>query len=262
MSEAAEDNTEDLLPDPPEPEKQPGPPEAPTDEDIASKRGWKPRDDFYQDPDNEGKPWFPADRFLERGEFFDEISRLKRENRETKESVKELLKEEREATRKQTLERLRKEHSEAVEAGDADKAWDAAQRISEAEKPAEPEVPAAARAFIERNLSHLKSNRAFVAMARAQESEYRDQGLDEDEIFGRVQRDVEKRFPELYENRERSRPAAVETKAPTRRATPKKPRLADLPEEFQEVGRKWVRQGLMKEDEYVQSLIDDGMIDV
>lgn len=246
-----------------EPQDEIHEPQEDPEEVQARKRGWVDEDTWNSNPDNEGKPHFTAREFNERGNFIDQITSLRDELESVRQGQRELIEQDRAAAKAEFDRRLNERMAQAVAAGDGA----AAQKVMEEARQPQEQGP---DPEVQRWISGLPWY--GVDQRATQYAQFLDQQLAGQfgdtismaEHLRRVEEGVKDMFPNLGENPNRQR--AASTEAGGRRREPVRqtrvPKLSDLPDEFQKAGRMFVRQGLFKtNEEYVKSLIDDGVID-
>lgn len=251
----------------------------------ARRQGWRPKEEYT----GHGT-WVDAPEFLERGKQFQSI--LKRENRELKDEIADLKKRQQEAaevfkefrtyseqTRQREYERARRdiiaEREAAVAAGNVEGFNKAQAEIEALDKDhRQPVTPApdqradpAPRATAEPPKPHpyveqwVRENPWFnedpIANAFAQtvSATIRRQNPDisVQEELAQTRREVAKRFPEHFGNPRREAPGVVS--APHNGATrqiKKGKSYDDLPSDAKAACDRFVKQGLMKQEDYVK----------
>lgn len=242
-------------------------------ESQAREHGWVSQEEWEANPDNKGKVWRSAREFVERGEMIGEIRSVKSQMESLRNTMRETMDQQAKAIRKQLEEKYRKDFESAVDDGDkvkAAKAADELAKLNDEPAPVDDGVAKAVESFKSRNKWFNESStdpvdREMTDMAMAYDFALHKQGMgDTAARLAEVERRVQKAFPEKFGNPNRSRASTVET--PGRVGRPGKktlPSLDSLGADFQNVGKKMVRQGVFKsEAEYVQSLVDSGAIDV
>lgn len=259
MSEA------DSLRDAPEvePESQIDPQiQADPEEAKARERGWVPEEEFRANPKNEGKDWHNAHDFNVRGDLIRQIHGLEKKVEDIHASTRDLLKQNSDAVRRQTEERVRAELSEAVAEGDTVRAQKAADDLAKINQPESGELPEVT-AFKARNDWYGK-DQEMTAMANALDVAYANQGMtDIPARLQKVEAEVRNRlYRDRFENPNRERAPTAESGGYRPKAGKKAiPPLSSLPEEFQRVGRQFVQMGTFKtEADYVKHLIESGTI--
>ncbi len=241
-------------------------------EEKARGQGWVGEEEFKSNPDNEGKVWRPAREFVERGEMIGEIRSVKSEMERMRATMRETMDQQAKAIRKQLEEKFQRQLDTAVDEGDKAAASKAAEELAKLKDAPEPEpvVPPAVEAFKSRNKWFSENatdplEREMSDLAVALDMQLHRAGNENTESrLAEVEKRIRKIYPEKFGNPARERLQAVESSGQVRRPGKKSvPSLDSLGSDFQNVGKKLVRQGVFKsESEYVQSLIDTGAIDV
>lgn len=249
--------------------------ETPTVDPVEAQargHGWMPEEEFRANPENEGKVWRPAREFVERGEMIGEIRSVKAEMERMRSTMRETMDQQAKAIRKQLEEKYQKQLDTAVDEGDkaaAAKAADELVKLRHEPEPEPAEDPSVA-AFRARNRWFSENasdptDREMSEMAMAIDIQLHRAGQgNTDARLAEVEKRIKKMYPEKFGNPARARVQAVESGGRVQRAGKRSvPSLDSLGSDFQNVGKKLVRQGVFKsESEYVQSLIDTGAIDV
>lgn len=238
----------------------------------AREHGWVSQEEWEANPDNKGKPWRSAREFIERGEMIGEIRSVKAQMESLRSTMRETMDAQAKAIRKQLEEKYRKDFETAVDEGDKAKAAKAAEELQNLkdEQPVDDGVSKAVDSFKSRNKWFNEAatdpvDREMTDLAMAFDIALHKQGMgDINARLAEVEKRIQKAFPEKFGNPNRSRAPTVETSGRVGRTGKNTlPSLDSLGADFQNVGRKMVRQGVFKsEAEYVQSLVDSGAIDV
>lgn len=240
-------------------------------ESQAREHGWVSQEEWEANPDNKGKVWRSAREFVERGEMIGEIRSAKAQMESLRSTMRETMDAQAKAIRKQLEDKYRKDFETAVDEGDKAKAAKAAEELQNLkDEPVDDGVSKAVDSFKSRNKWFNESSvdpveREMTDMAMAYDFALHKQGMtDTTARFSEVEKRIQKAFPERFANPNRNRAPTVESSGRVGRPAKKTlPSLDALGPDFQNVGRKMVRQGVFKsEAEYVQSLIDSGAIDV
>lgn len=234
-------------------------------ESEARHKGWKPKEEF----EHEGTEWIDADEFLKRAPLFEEKKKLKKEVRELKKTVHDLIGHHNkvsETAYNRAIQDLKKERKEAIEIGDSETVEKLDQQIEDTKeeltkvKKSDNQIAPELAEWIDNNqwfLEHPELN----AFARA----YHDSILrmnpprsaeDMDDSLRQVTQMVKKTFPDKFPSEKRKNPPAVEGGHSGN--GPKKYTFKDLNSAQQEACRRFVRQGIMKEDDYINELIQIG----
>lgn len=235
-------------------------------EELAAKQGWEPQEAFEANPANEGKIWRPAREFVDRGELIDQIGDLKRQVSTIQTQTREQLAQERQMALKEAARIAEEKLTQAVDAGDKAGAMQAAKDLQDL-KPSEPAVDPSVTSWNAQN-DWFGTHPGATDYARYMDAKlYKAHGgtVDTATHLQNLQVEVFKRFPELDNtvNPNRDRSSAVQTSTTRKTTAPKQPRLADLPEAFQESCKRFVKMGVFKNaDEYIKDAIEQGVINV
>lgn len=217
-------------------------------EELASEKGWSPKDQWR----GKEEDWVSARDFvakgLDKGRHAGEEIRSMRQNMyRTTKAVEQMH---RDGLARQRAE-LEEQFRGAVETGDVEAAARARDGMTRIEASAAPTPPPEVDDFRSRNAWYGQNPDATV-FAQAVCQRAADQGLSPQRQLEEAEREVLKRFPELGsgEARTPSKPPAA-VNAPTARA-PLKPAAKgfnDLPREAQETGRRMApKMGFSLED--------------
>lgn len=227
----------------------------------ARKMGWKPEDEYDGEP---GK-WIPAEEYVARAPIFEKNRKLTRKIKDLESSVsalKQHYERVEELAYNRAVSDLKAQKIKALEEGDHAAVVDIDDKIIELKKPKAPQVTSNPDfdVWVERNPwyevdEELKEYADFVGSRYASQNP----GALPEQVYRHAESTVRARFPEKFRNPNKSRPAAVEGVS---RSSSKssKPSWNDLPDHFQQVGNKFVRQGVMTRDQYIDDLIKLGEI--
>jgi molecular chaperone GrpE (heat shock protein) len=247
----------------------------------ADEHGWRPEDEFYADPDNEGKVWVSAEEFNRRGELFEKIEELKgkinhrdqefQELRSTLNKFKKHYEKVDEAAYKRAMDDLKKQKLEALENHEAAKVLEVDERID-----ALKDERAEAKALEMREMAAPKAEvvdprfTAWVDRNRwyAQDQDMRNfadslgfayaksrPGVDPSEVLKHVEQQVKKAYPDKFTNPNRDKPSAVE--GGTRGSGSNKRAVDDvvLTDDEEKAMRAFIKSGAIKdESEYRKSI--------
>lgn len=238
-------------------------------ETKAREMGWVPKEQFRGDPDR----WVDADEFVKRGENMVPILKERlnhalgqiREMRETFEEFKEYATKREQKRVEKAIKELEQRRREAVESGDVeafdqvDKEYrelNESMREEPKKAPQKADEPPTAdpvvKEWTERNPWFNKDQDAadFAVMAEKRISA-ENPGMPLSEVLEKVTERVRKRFPEHFENPRRNQPGAVEGGTQAGRGKGKKT-YADLPADAKAHCDRFVKQGLLTREAYVQ----------
>lgn len=238
----------------------PTPPE-PSDAEVqAMEMGWKPKEEF----DGDTNKWVPADEFIRRQELFDKIHAQNKKLKDMEKALQELSvhhKRVAEVEYKRALAELREKKKDALETGDAD----AVIRIEEemesmreaqaaAPKPdTAPKIDPRFVSWVNRNTWYnndpeMREYADVVGTMHAKQNP----GKDPEEIMKHVEREVRTRFATKFRNPRKDAPSLVETDGkPSRKNAGDGFELSD---EERAVMKRFVRQGIMTEEKYIEDL--------
>jgi hypothetical protein len=271
MREAVEDlkKTEEILEEVHEEEEEVAPEW--TDTELkAMEKGWNPDKDAVP----EGKEWIEADEFLRNESFFTEIRKLKRELNQTKKTFDELKEHHKkvaEAERAKVLDDLKRQKRLALEDDDHDAVIEIDDKILEVktQKPddtmSQDDHNELFEAWVEKN-SWYETNQEMREMADDLGNAYymRTQGkATPTQIYEHVEKQIKRIFKDDFG-----------VKTPTRKSTPSvegasasrggktksksKFTERDLSDDQRKVMNRFVKQGVLSKEEYIEQLIEIG----
>ena len=266
-AEKADKKTEEKLPQTQTDEKQTDAKNetAPTEvETRATEIGWTPKEEFKGDP----AKWVDAKTWVDRTELFEhpEFRKLRRKAKDLEGTVGQ-LKSHYEKVEQNAYARavasLKQEKLAALEEGDHKRVLavdDELDKLRDS-KPAPIQNNGADPAFLRWNNENpwyesdpdLHEYADFSGVRYARENPEKTS----EEIFEYAARQTRKQFPEKFRNTNREKPSNVEGG----RASPGKsgqPRWSDMPAHYQQAGQKFVNQGIMTREQYMQDLIKIG----
>jgi hypothetical protein len=223
-----------------------------TAEAEARAKGWVPKDEYKGKRD-----WKPAVEWLADG---DELATLRRELAKTQEALLDFGRQNREAAMAETKKQLEAKLDDAVEAGDKGEVRKVAAELKKVEQ--EPDIPKPAKAFIDSNKDWFGFHERATDYARMRERKLLNDGVAIEDVYDTIAGEVKGRFPELFDNPNASRAAAVESGG-TVRSRKKAGHglvIGDLPEAYQKIAKDFVKRGVISEEKYIQDLIDTGAI--
>lgn len=252
-------------------------------EGEARKFGWVPQEDFKGNPDE----WRDADEFLKRGREINgflrkDLDKLRSQNgsleaqlgemKSTLQEFKKYHEQTEERAMKRALEELKLQKKQAIADGDGEKVVEIEDQIDEIrdaqtkatknspETPQKPQTDAEQqRVFQEWNQenSWFGKDRVATALANDLALDVRREfpNLQGYEFLEKVKEAVKKELPEAFENKTR-RSSAVDSSGSTRPSSKKKS-YADLPADAKAACDKYVKQGLLKQEDYVRDYFAD-----
>jgi len=216
-------------------------------ETFASELGWSPQDKWRGDPE----AWKPADEFLR-----ETVTINKTQRRETKALKDELARISRatesivERTRREERDKVSSEFRDAVEMGDFARAEQATAKLNQIEASApEKAPPPTVTDFIDRNKSWFNVNQAATALAQAVCSDGAAKGVAAEQQLEEAEREVRKRFPELFPQARKGQAAVNEQQGRTARTggNSRAKGFGDLPADAKAVALKFEKQGVKRE---------------
>ncbi len=246
------------------------------EQNEARRFGWKPLEEF----DGNQEDWRDAGEFLKRGREINgylrkdleklnsELSKRDKEIESLKETMQEFKRfsiEAEDRAYKKALEELKHQKREAIKDADGDRVVEIEEEIErlhqEQAKPAktapkqqEPQENPDFVAWHSQNPWYSTD----VKLSRYAEAEYvniRDENpsLSPKEILEAMTKNIKEMFPDKFGNSNRTRPSTVEGSSSTGRPnTSGKKSYNDLPEEAKKACDKFVKQGLLTQEQYVE----------
>lgn len=172
-------------------------------EQLARRAKWTPKEEWKRDPDK----WVDAKTYLER--LPDELETVKDRLKRTAQAADAVIEDERRRARDEALQQVRA----AAEAGEPEKAVQAAQRIEQVAGP-----PPQVAAWIERN-PWFKEDPLAHSIAAAESARLANQGLSIAEQLEGAERVVRQRFPEHFGEVQRREPTLETKPEPKRQAS-------------------------------------------
>ena len=230
----------------------------------ARSQGWVPQEEWEGPPEK----WRDLDSFLEVGERIkrshkdlrNELKAQERTNKELKEAIDQLIQGQeaiRKAEREKTIKELKAARREAVADGDVVKVEqldDAIEKekTKDAETPKKPQMDPVVQDWMRENSWYGPQNPQAQAFANALDASNAQQGIDVRESLKIVEKEVRKRFPELFDAPATTtrRAPAVETAGRSRPS--KATSLKDLPEAVQQIAKDFDAKGIMPVKRYIE----------
>lgn len=224
-------------------------------EDLASKLGWAPKEQFRGNPDE----WKPADEFILASK---DINRgLSREVRSMREQIDRLGRTSSQLLADKIAERdayWQSVHADAVEKGDAAAAQRATnERIklaTEAKPSTDQGEPPETAEFRQRNATWFGPNKAATIRAMEAAEKARLLGESPSGQLEAAEQIVRREFPELFKTPTGKQAPAVATAAS--RAAPTSSRekgFNDMPAESQKMAREYERRHGIKPEDFAKS---------
>lgn len=219
----------------------------------AMEHGWNPEG-------VEGKRNLTAEEFMDRKPLYDEMHSQRKEIRKLKEGIEAFnkhIKTVEERAKERAIEELKVQKKQALADEDYDTVVELDEKIAETKAVSEPDPAATNRDFEEwadRN-EWYHQNEDMRKYADMIGFGYYQQNRDKPfaEVYSYVTDEVKKRFPDKFQNPNRSKPAPVEGARKGRvKTTAPKYSSKDLPESDREIMRTLIRTTGMSEDEYLK----------
>jgi len=251
-------------------------------ETEAKQFGWVPQDDFKGDPEQ----WRDAATFLQRGKEIngflrkdlEKIQKTLQQRDHDVQEMRETLNEFREfhnasmvQAKKTVIDELRKEKVIAIEQGDGEKVLELEDKIEQV-KEAAATKPATENKTPNENdkefYGWLKDNQWYITdqeLARASVefgaiAQLEDQDLRGRKFLDLVTEKVKEAFPEKFENPARKESKTGNSSDGRNPSTSKKKKTYnDLPQEGKIQCDKFVKQGLMTQEQYVSQIDWDNL---
>lgn len=229
----------------------------------AKSSGWRPKEEFEGDPE----AWVDAGEFLRRAPLYEKNRNLKKELAELKSTIhdiKQHVGKVAEATRNKVIAELSAKRDEAIEMGDKEQVKEIDKEIDKAKTdiPTDDGMHPAIKSWISENqwFDTDEDMRAF-AISHNDTIQKRNPNMTVEGSLEKTLEAVKKAFPEKFakpDNNKRKDPPAVETggKGDGKKTFTK----SDLNDEQRKVMNKFVRQGVMSEEEYIKELADSGIL--
>lgn len=231
-------------------------------ETKAREMGWNPDKDGVED----GK-WIGAKEYIARAPLFEKNRKLSRKVKELESSVgalKQHYSKIEELAYEKALETLKEKKIKAMDEFDHKTVAQIDEDIIELKKPRNEqprettrEIPEFSE-WKERNTwyENDKELKAFADMAGRLYVEDHEDATPE-QVYRHAEKKVRERYPEKFRNPNRDRTSSVEAGTKTQTKT-SRPTWSSLPEHFQQAGNKFVRNGIMTKDQYIDDLIKLG----
>lgn len=231
------------------PEEQTPPPK--TVEDYARERGWKPKDEYS------GDDWRDAETFLSFGlDKSRDLSRTVRDMNERLDRITrttgKIVEDAADRARREERERLEEIHRQAVEEGDAGKAWQAVERIAELKQPAPNDRtqtdPLVERFVTENEWFNSDPQAKAIAVAACEVNK----ALPIADQLEAAKKAVFAAIPKYAPQAPKAPPTLTQPGTRVQTPTKRAKGFSDLPREAQEVCRSLVSKGLATQDGYVR----------
>jgi hypothetical protein len=226
----------------------------------ASKAGWRPLEEYDGDPEE----WVDAKEFVKRAPLYEQMRKLKKENKEVKTTLHEVkgyITKVSQAAYNKAVADLTAQRDEAIDNGDRQQVHEIDKAIKDAEAIKVPidNVHPAITSWEKENGEWFYADEKIVKFGKAYARNYLEDNPDD--MAGALEAmegAIKVKFPEKFQKPQDKRkdPPAVEG---GKRGDGKKTYTsADLDDEARRVMRGFVRNGVMTEEEYIKGLVDSG----
>lgn len=232
-------------------------------EQRAIEQGWRPREEFSGDESE----FIDAPEFVRRGELFEKIEHQSKELKQVRQALDALkshhskVKETEYNRALKTLEAARKQ---ALVDGEHDQFFALEEKIEEVKQEKrefDAEVSAVDTRTVddttvrqfnawEKANSWYNQNKAMRAFADTLAVDLKNQGVSFEKALNIISTEVKKEFQHKFQNEKATRPSAVEAPARSGKTVDK----FQLSEDERSIMRKFVRAGVMTEQEYISEL--------
>ena len=235
-------------------------------EQLAWDNGWRPKDDYKGDP----AKWVPAEIYNARTPLFEKIEAQNKTIKRLEEATNQLIAHGRkmeEAGYKRALDELRAQKKEALLENDADRVIEIDDRIDaikDAQAEAVREQARQAQRAAQTDSSEFDNwvarNRWYEtddimrATADGLGNRLASQGKTPSEVLREVERTMKERFPEMFENPNRSKAAAVAAPRSQGQSSAAKKDSFELTDDERRVMQTFVRSGVMTKEQYIADL--------
>jgi len=230
----------------------------------AESQGWQ--------ADFEGENKKSAAEFIHDGKFFKEIGELKSKNKQLSQSFNQLTAhydkvrtndlKKAEADYKEKIDQLKLEKVQALDEGDNHRVVEIDEQLRTTEKPIPENLLSINNDFddwVKTNEWYDESEFLRVE-ADSIGQQYYDNGKRGTQLFNAIEKHIKRKYPNEFENENRSRPASVEggSNGNTKPASGKVS-IKDLTGEERKVFERFKSIGIFKTDESVQSYLNQVM---
>lgn len=225
----------------------------------AMEEGWVPQEEWSGDPD----AWRPAKEFVDRGELFKKIDDQNRTVKELKRALADMQKHHesvRETEYKRALEALKDQKKTAILEQDADAVIsiddkmdlvkEEMRKLGQQQVPEPQEINPEFAAWTNKNKWYL-TDEPMKAYADAVGRSLASKGMAPTDVLAEVEKQVKSQFRDKFVNPNRDKPGSVEGSSPRGGKTSDSFTLTD---EERKVMNRFVRTGVMTEDQYIKDL--------
>lgn len=229
----------------------------------AMEMGWRPKEQFEQDPKNAGKRWRPADLFLDVQPLYERIESQTKQLRNNEKALNEVIgmfQNVKQQSYQEALKQLKEQKATAIRESDADAVVEIDEKIDQLKESAKVpqrqvnQVDPQITSWIEKNTwySNDADLREFADFLGAK---YASQGKQVEEALPLIEQTVKKQFPDKFQNTRKIAPPMVESKTEvSTQKSSKEPKLSKMEEEI--MGKVLrTMNGKMTREEYIKQLV-------
>lgn len=231
----------------------------------ARRSGWVPKDEYSGDENK----WVDADEFVRRGPLFEKINATSRELKEANKAIAQLkahYNNVKEVALKEAIAQLKADKKAAYVDGDPDKIIEidekildakeqqrqfAAKQAQEVQQAASSEIHPEFKVWVDRN-TWYDASKPMRAFADALGIELRAKGHSPQEVLKRVEAQVKEEFPNKFRNSNRDKASSVE--GASKAGGKSNNRSDNLTSEERTIMQRFVRSGVMTEEQYIKDL--------
>lgn len=230
----------------------------------AQAQGWQ--EDF------EGDNKKSAAEFIHDGKFFKEIGELKSKNKKLSQSfdqltthyekVRESDLKKAESDYQEKIEQLKSDKVQALDEGDNRRVVEIDEQIRTTEKPVVEKIAQANNDFNDwvKTNEWYDDSEFLRVEADSIGQQYYDSGKRGAQLFTAIEKHIKRKYPNEFENENRSRPASVEGGSNgTTKPVSGKVSIKDLTREERQVFERFKSNGIFKTDKSVQTYLEQVM---
>lgn len=222
-------------------------------EDVASKMGWSPKDNWRGNPD----AWKPADQYVIDSQ---KISSNLRDKLNGLESQMERIVKTTGQITQQSVARARQEaldeRSRAFDEGDAQAFQQADNKLQQITQQQTPEISSEGQEFIGSNKDWYGANQEATNYMNARVDYYAKQGLSNAKQLELGKDDVKAAFKELFPSTPKQSPVMNKPGARSTNTTAKG--FSSLPKDAQSIALEYEAKGICKKEEFAKTYYEQG----
>jgi hypothetical protein len=228
----------------------------------ASAAGWKPLEEFEGDPGQ----WVDAKEFVKRAPLYEKNHKLKKEVNELRTTLHEVkghISKVSEAAYNKAVRDLTMQRDQAIEDGDKEQVREIDRAIKEAEGIKVPvnNIHPAIKEWEDENGKWFYADQEISGFGLSYAQNYlNNHPQDFEGAMKAMDSALRKAYPEKYEKSADKRPAPAAVESGGRSGGAKTYTKSDLNDEQRSVMNRFVRQGIMTEEQYIKDLADSGVI--